>query len=358
MAISTLPTLISLRVVVIGGGTGNSTVLSGLKPIIGDGLTAIVNTFDDGGGTGRLRNQYEGLLAVGDLNQCLMALSNSPAEELSLLSHRFHEGLKNGTLGLHGQTLGNLILTAASQQHGGNFAEALALVARMFAITGKVLPASYDNRRLEITLLDKTVIRGEHEAETTEIPSFKGARVGFNKETTISSEARAAIKSADLVVLAPGDLYTSLAPNLVVQGMKEALENATPVVLICNLMNRSRHTAGFTALDYAQEYERLIGAPVIDRILYNTQAPDTDALQSQALLGSYPVEIDVDALRQAGYTPVGKDLVSREHVELSENDALASSRSTIRHDPRRMALALMGIYFNNGFAQNGMRKAA
>jgi len=99
---------VPLKIVVIGGGTGNSTVLSGLKPWVGDGLTAIVSAFDDGGGTGKLRDEYEGLLAVGDLNQCLVALSNSPKEELELLRHRFHEGVKNGVLGLHGQTLGNL----------------------------------------------------------------------------------------------------------------------------------------------------------------------------------------------------------------------------------------------------------
>ena len=350
MALDSTLNHVPLKVVVIGGGTGNSTVLSGLKPWVGDGLTAIVNTFDDGGGTGKLRDEYEDLLAPGDLRQCLRALSNSPQEELVLLEHRFHEGSKDGSLGLHGQTLGNLIITAASQQNGGNFADALSLVGRMYNITGKVLPASHDNRRLEITLPDGSVIKGEHAAEMTETPSLKGSHIGFNKKPTkISNEAKRAIEEADLVVLAPGDLYTSLAPNLVVEGMMDALKKATAVVLVCNLMNRSRHTAGFTALDYALEYERIIGAPVIDRVLYNTQSPDMAALAIQAGLGSYPVLANAEALIKAGFTPVGKDLISRDEVALNPNDSLAATRSTIRHDSSKVALALMGIYFNNGF---------
>lgn len=352
MALDSTQKQVPLKVVVIGGGTGNSTVLSGLKTWVGDGLTAIVNTFDDGGGTGKLRDEYVDLLAPGDLRQCLRALSNSPQEELTLLDHRFHEGSKEGSLGLHGQTLGNLIITAASQQNGGNFADALSLVGRMYNITGKVLPASHDNRRLEITLPDGQVIKGEHAAEMTELPSLKGARIGFNKEPThISAEAKQAIEEADLVVLAPGDLYTSLAPCLVVDGMMEALQKATAVVLVCNLMNRSRHTASFTALDYAQEYERIIGAPVIDRVLYNTRALDEGSLDVQALEGSHPVVADQQALKQAGYTPVGKDLLSSQEVVRNSNDTLAATRSTIRHDPEKVALALMGIYFNNGFGE-------
>lgn len=349
MPVSRKPQSVPLKVVVIGGGTGNSTVLAGLKPWVGEGLTAIVNTFDDGGGTGKLRDEYADMLAVGDLRQCLRALSNSPAEELALLDHRFHAG--SSGLGLHGQTLGNLFLAAASQQSGGNFAEALKLVSRMYNITGTVLPASHDNRRLKITSVDGQVIEGEHAAEVADIPSLKGATVGFDKQPTrISEEAEIAIAEADLVVLAPGDLYTSLAPCLAVEGMREALTGAHAVVLVTNLMNRSRHTAGFTALDYAQEYERIIGADgVIDRVLYNTAAPDPNALKAQERIGSSLVKADPVALNAAGYVPVGKDLLSHSAVPLDPNDELAGTRSVIRHDPERVAHALMAVYFGNGF---------
>lgn len=350
---------VPLKVVVIGGGTGNSTVLHGLKPWVGDGLTAIVNTFDDGGGTGRLRDEYDDLLAVGDLRQCLRALSNSPQEELALLDHRFHEG-SHGDLGLHGQTLGNLFLAAASQQSGGNFAEALNLVSRMYNITGHVLPASHDNRRLRITTADGQVIEGEHAAEMAAIPSLKGAQVGFSTmPTRISEEAERAIGEADLVVLAPGDLYTSLAPCLAVEGMREALQDANAVVLVANLMNRSRHTAGFSVLDYAQEYERIIGANgVIDRILYNTADPDPDALELQRRIGSTVVTADPAALTAAGFIPVGKDLLSRSTAVIDPNDQLADTRSTIRHDPERVAHALMAEYFNNNFSASRSHRQA
>lgn len=341
---------VHLKVVVIGGGTGNSTVLSGLKAWVGDGLTAIVSTFDDGGGAGKLRAEFEGLMAVGDLRQCLRALSDAPQEELTLLEHRFHEGVQHGEFGLEGQTLGNLIITAASQQSNGNFADALSMVGRMYNIRGSVLPASHDSRRLKITLTNGQVILGEHQAEMTELPSLKGADIGFDASpTSISKEAKRAIEDADMVVLAPGDLYTSVAPNLAVKGMREALQKATAVVLVCNLMNRSRHTAGYSALDYALEYERIIGARVIDRVLYNTEELDQKPLKMQAREGSYPVLADSRALRKAGFTPVGKDLLSHEAVILNRHDQLASTRSTIRHDPEKVALALMGVYFNNGF---------
>lgn len=333
------------RIVVIGGGTGNSTVLSGLKPLVGSGLTAIVNTFDDGGGTGRLRDEYGDLPAVGDLRQCLRALSSLPPDELALLDHRFQQGAGDGGLGLHGQALGNLILLAASQHHGGNFADALKLAGRLYGISGSVLAASHDNRRLQITLADGAVIRGQHQAESSDIASFQGASVGFDKSpTSISDEALRAIEQADMVVLAPGDLYTSIAPNLVVDGMREALQRAGMVVLVVNLMNRSRHTAGFSALDYAREYERLIGDRVIDCVLYNTEALDGTSLASQMELGSSPVSVDAAALQAAGYIPVAKNLLSHEPVQVSPDDHLAYKRSTIRHDPAKVAAALMEIY--------------
>lgn len=342
---------IPVRVVVIGGGTGNSTVLSGLKAFVGPGLTAIVNTFDDGGGTGKLRDEYEDMPAVGDLRQCLRALSSLPEAELALLNHRFHAG-KDSSIGLHGQMLGNLFLAAASQYSGGNFVQALNLVSRMYAITGRVLAVSHDPRRLYVTLPDGRLIKGQHATELVNTPSIKGATVGFDKAPTrISEEARKAIEQADMVVLAPGDLYTSIAPNLVVDGMKEALEQAKVVVLVTNLMNRSRHTAGFTALDYAEEYERLIGSRVIDRIIYNTEKINPQALREQAALGSHPVTADVMALKKAGYTPIGKNLVSKETVVLNPNDSLAGLRSTIRHDPEKVALALMATYFGDGLTR-------
>lgn len=341
---------LNIRVVVVGGGTGNSTVLSGLSKYVGDGLTAVVNTFDDGGATGKLRSYYDTLPAVGDLRQCLRALSQAPPDERELFNSRFEAGNKvEGDIDLHGQTMGNLIIALAMQKYG-NFSTALGLVGRMYNINGQVLPASNDNRHLEFRLPDGNVIYGEHNAEETQLPSMKGAVVGFNKEpTTISDEAKAAIEAAELVVLAPGDLYTSLAPVLAVGGMKHALQKAGKVIMIANLMNRDRHTVDFTVVDYARELERIIGMPegeqLIDRIIFNTQMPGSKALEEQARLGSFPVLANKEMLRAAGYDSVGKDMLSREDIVLDPNDAIANLRTLIRHDPDLVARAIMAEYF-------------
>ncbi len=338
-----------LNIVVIGGGTGNSTVLGGLKPYIYDGLTAVVNTFDDGGGTGKIRQEYGGI-AVGDLRQCARAMSDLSSDALGVLEGRYGPGTGMSDMNVYGQTVGNLLLDQAHQLFKGDPERTIAAYSDIYRIRGQVLPVSDDSRRLRITTVDGKVIEGEHEAEMTNTPSLMGAEVGFDGEAVISGQAEAAISNADMVVLAPGDLYTSIAPNLAVRGMKEALQKATAVVQVSNLMNRERHTADFTALDYAKEYERIIGARVIHRVLYNNASIPKDALKVQAdFFGSYPVKADRDGLKAAGYRPMAKDLISHDDVIIDVNDALANTRSTIRHDGKKVAKALMAIYYGNGF---------
>jgi uncharacterized cofD-like protein len=328
-----------MRVAVIGGGTGNSTVLAGLKPWARENLTAIVNTFDDGG------------IAVGDLRQCARAMSNLHPDSLHVLEDRFGLGSGLSDMNVDGQTVGNLIFEKAHQSFAGDPERIIAAYSDIYQVVGKVLPVSHDSRRLRITLPDGNIIDGEHNAEETEISSFRGSIIGFDMDDTdISPEAEAAIAEADMVVLAPGDLYTSLAPTLVVRGMREALSKATAVVQVSNLMNRNRHTVGFSVLDYAAEYERIIGARVIDRVLYNTADPDAEALAAQAEEGSYKVRVNEDELTKAGISAVGKDLISRNKVILGAHDKLAHTRSQIRHDPAKVAHALVGIFINNGFA--------
>lgn len=344
-----------MRVVVVGGGTGNSTVLSGLSPYVGEGLTAVVNTFDDGGATGNLRNYYLDLLAVGDLRQCLEALSQAPEDQRALFNSRFALGSGEANLNLHGQSMGNLIIARAMQEYTDP-SVALRLVGRIYDIKGRVLPASDDNRRLEFRLPNGRVIHGEYNAEEDNAPSLKGAVIGFDKNPTdISEETEAAIANAELVVLAPGDLYTSLAPVLAVGRMKEAMRKAGKVVMVSNLMNRNRHTVGFNAVDYVREYERILGINdgerVIDAVIFNTHPPKQAALKIQAELGSRPVEATVEMLESAGYHAVGMPLLSSEEVIFDANDAIAHTRSTIRHDPDKVARAIMGEYFSNSLAK-------
>jgi len=357
------------KIVVIGGGTGSSTVVRALtaSPFSGEGVTAIATTFDDGGGTGELRKAYGDLPAVGDLRQCLDAMSTLSGGARRALAKRFGEGDISSKLNIGGQTLGNLVIAATIQSEleaGGTFSSALDVVGELLQIKGKVAPPSDDIRTLIFDLPGGSRIFGEHKAEVADIPSLRGTQISFldghvdkvvdvrdaTKPATISEEAETAIKEGDLVVIAPGDLYTSIGPNLAVRGMKQALVSARVVVMISNLMNRDRHTVDFSTFDYAEEMTRLIGAKVIQRTLFSTTSPDAAALVIQAKRGSYPVRPDVDALKKGGYGPRGFDLISRQTVALDPNDVLAETRSQIRHDPAKIAAGLFNIYTNNGFS--------
>jgi uncharacterized cofD-like protein len=345
----------TVKTVVIGGGTGNSTVLKGLKHIVREGLTAMPSTFDDGGGTGNLRDEYEDhdLVAVGDGRQCLDAMSFASDRLRAGLNKRLEGGRNIGKVTLQGQTVGNLNL-AGFYQEFGDISEALEVAGEMYQIKGRVMPPTHDVRRLVFNLPNGKEIYGEHEAEETKIASFKGAHIGFDKgEAKLSEEAEQALHEADFVVVAPGDLYTSVGPVLAVGGMKEALK-ARPTIMVANLMNRKYHTRGFTALDYAQEYERILGNeggdPIIDRVIYNTETLDPEALAEQIQKGSRPVRPNVKGLRNYGFNPVGADLISPLTPNIDPNDAIGDTRSLIRHDPNRVAHAIMGIWYKNGFA--------
>jgi|GEM_PF-151625 len=363
------------NIVTIGGGTGNSMAVRAFSedPFNGEGVTAIATTFDDGGGTGELRKVYGELPAVGDMRQCFDAMSRLSEGARRSLARRVASGDFSEHLNLGGQTLGNVFIAGTIQaelENQGSFSSALGIVGEVFQVKGAVVPPSDDIRTLIFDLADGTRIIGEHQAEGTHLPSLEGVEISFldgRAETCadiadairpadISEAAEAAIKEADLVIIAPGDLYTSIAPNLVVRGMKEALQKANVVMMISNLMNREHHTSEFTTHTYASEITRLIGAKVIERTLYSTTRPDRAALIAQARLGSHPVLPDVEALKRDGFGPRGFDLISHEDISLDPNDRLSETRSQIRHDPAKVASAVLNIYTSNDFSPALMRK--
>lgn len=334
----------SPQIVVIGGGTGNFTVLSGLKHHVGEGLTAVVGMADDGGSTGILRDEL-GVLPAGDIRQCLVALSGASQETRKLMNHRFDED-GTGVSGLAGHTFGNILIATAQREKQGDMIAALDMLGKILDIKGQVLPATTADRRLKLTTVEGEVINGEHVAELNNTPSLMGATIGFDKEPTpIHERAEAAIKEADMVVIAPGDLYTSIAPALAVRGMREALMATRGVVQVANLMNRNRHTAGFSVSDYANEVERIAGAPILQHVLYNSERPDEAMLARYAGEGEYPVGVDSHELSHAHYKAIGKSLLSRAEVVIESGDSLKKTRSLIRHDPRKVAHALLGIYY-------------
>jgi uncharacterized cofD-like protein len=326
------------NIVVIGGGTGSFTVLNSLKTI--SEITALVNMIDDGGSTGELRDQF-GVLPPGDVRQCLVALS--PSDELrEVFNYRFPKGSD-----FSGHNFGNLFLTALSNLAKGDFAEAVENASKILNIKGRVIPVTLDDRRLIIKTNDGVTIKGEHNIDTANIPSLKGSMISYDEPTKINPVASKAIKNANIVVIAPGDLYTSIGPALAVKGLGEAIrQTEAKVIYICNLVNKPRHTTGFKVEDYASEIERIIGGRVLDYVIYNTQTPSPEVLAKYLKDQEIPVEFDIELLQKKHYKAVAGDFLSKgKSPKRDINDAIAD-RSLIRHDQEAICRAIMKIYWD------------
>ncbi len=326
-----------IKVTVIGGGTGSFTLLSALKDHTSQ-LAAIVNMVDDGGSTGVLRDEL-GVLPPGDVRQCLVALSDSPRIR-DLFNYRFEEGT------FEGHSFGNLFLTAL-EKTTGNFAEAIETASDVLRVNGTVIPATYDNVRLEmawpnsktLTLHGERVIDAEH---------FKNdprkATLSLTPTAAVNPLAIQAIEQADLVVIAPGDLYTSLGPLLVIDGIGDALRRThAKVVYVCNLVTKNGQTNGFTVSDHASEIERFGGGDFLDAVLFNSQVPSERILQRYAEEDAYLVEIDREALADKPYNAIGGNFLGQ-IVEYNPTDNhLPVTRNLIRHNPLAVAGALVSL---------------
>ena len=323
------------KVVVIGGGTGSFTLLSDLKNYVRD-ITALVNMSDDGGSTGVLRDEL-GALPPGDIRQCLVALSDSPRVR-ELFNYRFEEGT------LKGHAFGNLFLTALEKMTG-NFAEAVEEAGRVLNITGRVEPITLDLVKLVASYSDGSKVEGQHEIDMTDFTGKQRPVMSLTPHATINPDAKQAIVEADLVVIAPGNLYGSLAPALVVDGVAEALQKSSAKkVYVCNLVTKPGQTDGFTVADYVDEIERFVGQPFLDYVLYNSAPPAKDLLDKYATKGEFPVAWNKQDFTDKHYRAKGADLVSREAwVNPNSSDPLV--RTLIRHNADRVARELMRIYF-------------
>ncbi len=316
------------KVVVIGGGTGNFTVLSGLKKYNID-LSAIVSMADDGGSTGILRDEL-GVLPPGDVRQCLVALSDSSRLMRSLMNYRFENG------SLQGHSFGNLLLSAL-EKVTGSFDRAIEEVGRIMVIKGKVIPVTTNKVRLKMILNDKKMLDGEHEIDvSTEIDrGFQS--IYLEPFPQANTRAIDQIMTADLVVLSPGDLYTSLIPNLLVDGVSKALrETGAKKALVVNLMNKHGHTTRFKASDYMLEIKRFIGKDVFDYVIVN------NSKVPEELLTLYQQEGDqVHNDMEKDSRLVTADILSNEIIQSQKVDVL--KRSLIRHDSNKLAQELMKI---------------
>jgi uncharacterized cofD-like protein len=331
---------LGVRIVVIGGGTGSFTLLNALKHYIHT-ITALVNMADDGGSTGRLRDEL-GVLPPGDIRQCLVALSRSSDTMRELFNYRFPEGT------FAGHSFGNLFL-AAVESMTDNFGEAVELASDVLNISGHVVPMTMDKVTLVIEHADKTIVRGESVVDEADFGSQTRPVVRLEPKASLSPTAKQAILDADIIVLAPGDLYSSLGPALAVDGVAEALSmSAAKKVYVCNLVTKPGQTDGFQVHDFAAEIERLMGGGnQLDYVLYNKVRPDEALLQKYAHDNEYWVDYDDVQLADAPYEAIGGDFVSRRTFgPTSTADPLAASRSFIRHDGDKVSRAIMKIYFS------------
>ena len=315
-----------LRIVAIGGGTGLSSLLHGLKdymrchphaaePGVNLDLTAVVTVTDDGGSSGRLRRDFA-MLPPGDIRNCLVAMSEDEAMLAQLFQYRFDAGK-----GLKGHSLGNLFLTALTDLTG-DFAKAVQHASDVLATCGRIFPSTSTNVVLHATLADGSHVEGESRISRSRARiqriRLKPQRVKPMQETLD------AIARADLITLGPGSLFTSIIPNLLVKGISEAIE-ASDAIKLCfmNLMWQPGETIDFKASDHVEAIERHAGRKLIDVVALNT-APISSRLQRQyAAKFALPVENDVKRLTESGVKVIARPLAAR--------------GIKIRHDPARIA---------------------
>jgi uncharacterized cofD-like protein len=319
------------KITTIGGGTGNFTVLSGLKKHDVD-ISAIVNMSDDGGSTGILRHEL-GVLPPGDVRQCLVALSEAPEIMRDLFLYRFGVG------GLSGHNFGNIFLSALAKLTT-RFEDAVMVAGKILNIKGKVIPVSVEPMTLLAEYENGKKIKGQ--SKIGKYLKSPIARVSLENDVHASYEAVQAIMNSDIVVLAPGDIYTSLIPNFLPFGVVEALRRTNAkVVYVVNLMTKRGETHGFGAYDFISVLERYIGVGVIDYVFINTVTPGDELLSLYAKEDEYLVKPDLDKFESSRYKLVPQNFLSQ--IIFEQNAADKLRRSLLRHDSDRIAEAIMRL---------------
>lgn len=326
---------VEVKIAVIGGGTGSFTMLNVLKHYTSR-VAAIVNMVDDGGSTGVLRDEL-GTLPPGDVRQCLVALSNTPKLR-DLFSYRFEEG----TFG--GHSFGNILLTAL-EKTTGSFAEAVETASDILRINGAVIPGTLDDVRLRMTWPEASLeLNGERAIDADYFKHDpRRATLSLVPSAAPNPTAIAAIEQADLVIVAPGDLYTSLGPLLVIDGIGEALvRTQAKVAYVCNLVTKAGQTEGLTVCDHAREIERFAGGRCLDYVLYNEAQPSDEVAERYKDEGAYLVEYDTAELSAAHYKAIGGRFLGG-LAETHVADMLPVTRSLIRHDANAVVKTLLHL---------------
>jgi len=308
------------NIVVLGGGTGLSVLLQGLKNYTSN-ITAIVTVADDGGSSGRLREEFN-VLPPGDIRNCLVALADAEPLMRRLFQFRFEEGKD-----LKGHSFGNLFITAMSKVTG-DFMQAIKESSRVLAIRGKVIPATLSKIRLLAEHQNGELTEGESRIPEKMTPIKKVFIEPRNSEAT--EEALEVIREADAIILGPGSLYTSIIPTLVINGIHQEVSRSKSLkIYICNVMTQAGETDGYTASDHVKAIVRHSTPDILNTVIVNTGSVPPRLLQKYKEENAERVESDQGVIQNMGYRVIGANIVN--------------AKDYVRHDPHKLSRIIMGL---------------
>ena len=310
---------VKCNITTIGGGTGTFNVLSGLGKNRRLNLTAIVTVADSGGSTGELRDEF-GILPPGDVRRAIVALAEDTEVVRRLFEYRFKEGKR-----IAGHTIGNLLLTALTDIMG-DFERGIEELSDMFDVHGKVIPVTLDNVSLGVTLENGAQILGEVDIDVPKhdpsIPIRDAFLLGGGR---LNPRAKEAIENSDYVIVGPGDLYTSIIPNLLCKGMVEAIRSSSAkIIYVCNIMTKHGETDGFAVEDFVRVLEQYLGEGTIDYLLVNNGELRSSLLRKYEEENKIPVRLR------------NRELLVQKGIKVVERD-FTSETDYIRHDPHKLS---------------------
>lgn len=308
------------KIVAVGGGTGLSVLLHGLKEYTSN-LTAIVTVADSGGSSGRLREQFD-VLPPGDIRNCLVALADTESLMQDLFQFRFDKDSE-----FNGHNFGNLFITVMTKLTG-DFERAIKESSKVLAIRGQVIPATLNSVTLGAEYTDGSIAEGE-----AEIPlrHKQIKKVYLKPENSLATpEAIKAIKEADTIILGPGSLYTSIIPNLLIKEIAQAIANSRALkIYVCNVMTQPGETDGLAAFDHLQTLVRHTHPRIVDWCIVNNAKPSSEILERYQKENSYPIILDSQKIKKAGYRVIEDDMIN--------------VLNYVRHDSGKLARIITGL---------------
>jgi uncharacterized cofD-like protein len=329
------------KIVVIGGGTGTFTILSGLKKYPKLDLSVIVSMMDSGGSNRVLRDEF-GLLPTSDLRQCMVALAGNDADETlrKLFTYRYGQGV-----GISGMTFGNLFMAALADIYKGNQKKAIEETCEILGVKGRIIPVTFDKTNLIATYENGKQILGEHEIDEPNATQgkYKITNLEVIPKAKINKDAIKAVESADFVILGPGDFYTSVLSDVIIDGIAASLRKTkAKIIFVMNLMTKFGQTSGFVASDFIREINKYVGRNPDIVIINNSDNFPKNLLAKYKAEKAEPVKNDLNKdLSLAGVKVIKRSLVSDKVYKKPSSDKL--TRSLIRHDPAKLAKAVIDL---------------